>query len=364
MAKLTDKQRKEIIKLYKDGIGPEEIGKLYNIYDTSVNRIVRKAGITPHLRRLTDEENVLIIEKYKSGISSEIIANEFNINGSTVCRLLKRSGVEIRDGKDNKRKYTIDEKWLDNIDSENKSYFLGLMFSDGNVNSKSAAITIALNDVDRDILEKLSVILYGFIKLEKYKTSTNLGLYSKILKERLIKIGCVPNKTFVVKYPDIISKELHKHFIRGLIDGDGCVYIQKDKKRYLIDYTGTIELIDGMIEVIKNELGITDFVKYKRHKDKKDNIWSFRITKPDDVVKFLNWIYEGATLYLNRKYQYYLEILDLHKIRLEKKIYNISEDEKEKIINDIRQNISIKDICEKYNRGVRTIFRIKSELKI
>jgi len=360
--KLSDKQKEEIIELYKNGKGPDEISKLYNIRDNSVSRIVRLAGASPHLRRLTDEENILIIEKYKNGISSEIIASEFNIHGSTVCRLLKRSGVEIREGKDNKRKYNIDEQWLDNIDSEEKAYFLGLMFSDGNVHSKSAAITIALMHSDRDILEKLSIILYGFVKLEKYKKATNLCLYSKNLKERLIEIGCVPNKTFVTKYPDVISIKLHKHFIRGLIDGDGCVYIQKNKKRYLVDYTGTLELINGMEEIIKNELNITNIVKYKRHKNKNDNIWSFRIVKPDDVVKFLDWIYKDTNIYLNRKYEHYLEILSLYQKRLEEKIYWMSDDEKEKIICDIRQNISVKDIAEKYNRGTRTIFRIKNEL--
>ncbi len=88
-----------------------------------------------------------------------------------------------------KGKYNIDEKWLDEIDTQDKAYFLGLMFSDGNVNSKSNGITLALMHSDKEILEKLSIILYGFIKLEKYKDATNLCLYSKVLKERLIENG-------------------------------------------------------------------------------------------------------------------------------------------------------------------------------
>jgi intein-encoded DNA endonuclease-like protein len=45
----------------------------------------------------------------------------------------------------------------------------------------------------------------------------------------LEKWGCVENKTFKLNFPDFISEELIPHFIRGYFDGDGSVFLHKQK---------------------------------------------------------------------------------------------------------------------------------------
>lgn len=59
------------------------------------------------------------------------------------------------------------------------------------------------------------------------------------MKTDLIRLGCVPNKSLILKFPseNIFSNpELIRHFIRGYFDGDGSVFISREKhwrnKRY------------------------------------------------------------------------------------------------------------------------------------
>lgn len=45
----------------------------------------------------------------------------------------------------------------------------------------------------------------------------------------LEKWGCIENKTFKLKFPEFLSEELVPHFIRGYFDGDGSVFIHRQK---------------------------------------------------------------------------------------------------------------------------------------
>ena len=59
-----------------------------------------------------------------------------------------------------------------------------------------------------------------------------LEICSPEIGEKLISYGCVPRKSNILKFPDISifkSKNLIRHFIRGYFDGDGSVFISKEK---------------------------------------------------------------------------------------------------------------------------------------
>ena len=110
---------------------------------------------------------------------------------------------------------------------------------------------------------------------------------NKHFYKRLVSLGCRPRKTFTAKFPAWIQPALVKHFIRGLIDGDGCIYIRKDGITN-VEFTGTIEIIHSIFRIIQDELNISKPYLYKRHKDREDNIFSFKITNFKDNKKFLD----------------------------------------------------------------------------
>ena len=59
---------------------------------------------------------------------------------------------------------------------------------------------------------------------------------------------------------------------------------------------------------IQNILGI-DFHLQKEHCNN-DVIYTMRISNQKDCINFLNYIYKDATIYLDRKYNLYLEYLN------------------------------------------------------
>lgn len=79
------------------------------------------------------------MELYNSGLSTVKIGKMFGKHYSTVRNILINNGVKLRSNKINSRKYTINENYFKNIDTEEKAYWLGFIYADGyisNVGSK------------------------------------------------------------------------------------------------------------------------------------------------------------------------------------------------------------------------------------
>ena len=101
------------------------------------------------MRKLSEQQKLDIIEKYKSGgHSHRTLGKEYGVDRSTIQDLLKRRGVKSMN---TSRKYTINEHYFDVIDTEEKAYWLGFLYADGNNNEVDGVVTMGL--IDKEILE-------------------------------------------------------------------------------------------------------------------------------------------------------------------------------------------------------------------
>ncbi len=315
------------------------------------------------MKILNDDEIKEIIKLYKSGISSEKIAKQFDCNGTTICRKLKKNGIKIRPSTENKRKYKINLQFIDNITTEEQAYFLGFMWADGNVHKNLRECKLALAEKDREILEKFSDIIYGFDNIKTYindegKFYCVLGIYSIEFVQKLVNLGCTPNKTFTTTFPDWLSPNLYPHFIRGVNDGDGCIYIRK--KRALIDITGTPELLISIAEIFKKNFNNPIICFYKRHKDRKNNNISFRINAMEPVKEILDWLYKDSKIKLLRKYKKYLNVVELFEEY--SKIY-YTRDEKQQMVDLHDLGVSINKIGKLLNINDGVVYKIIQKKK-
>ena len=149
-----------IVEMYKSGKSYKEISVDTGISASQIGRIVRSSGVSIRSNKTSSSDEELILEKYSQGVSSEKIAEELGINPSTVCRILNKNKIEIKGAKHYNRKFELDEHILDIIDTEEKAYFLGFMYSDGYVSSKGY-IRIVIHKKDIDILKKFVKMFYG-----------------------------------------------------------------------------------------------------------------------------------------------------------------------------------------------------------
>lgn len=302
MKRLSKDQINQIIELYQKGKSPSEIGDIYGIFNNSVTRILRKNGIARNqLIKISEEESKEIISLYTQGYSSELIAIQIDRDPATVCRVLRRHGAQIRPATENKRKYKINDTFFENIDSEEKAYFLGILYADGNVSKRGSQIKISLKD--EDLVRQLSKIIYNFEKIYKEDrvvegrkyTYYSLSIYSQKIKNDLSKLGCVPAKTFSIRLPSFIKEsDLCPHFIRGYFDGDGCISIDCEE-RTKIDITSNHEFVKDLISFFKEKLNIDCYFGTRK------NSACLQFSAQQDVDKFVDYIYNDASIFLQRK---------------------------------------------------------------
>jgi len=75
-----------------------------------------------------------------------------------ITKILKDNNISINYERRN-HKYVYNEDFFQKIDTEEKAYILGLLFADGSVHNKRNVVKLQLQDVDKEILEKISSCL-------------------------------------------------------------------------------------------------------------------------------------------------------------------------------------------------------------
>lgn len=206
------------------------------------------------------------------------------------------------------RKNNFDQSYFDVIDTEDKAYFLGLLFADGNVYMKRNRVQITLANEDIYILHKFSEFIKSSAKLYlDREIYSKLILDSKLLCQALIKLGCIERKSLTLKFPseEQVPKHLLHHFVRGYFDGDG--HISKDKRLVKPYYHINITSSEGFIQSLRDELvenGIVPGGTYKRYKDKEVSAHTIMV-KSKSAKVFLDYLYKDATIFLTRKHKLY-----------------------------------------------------------
>lgn len=205
--------------------------------------------------------------------------------------------------------YTYDNTFFEKIDTEEKAYILGFIYADGNVNDPSKdkhyRVKIKLKADDFGLLEKIKdAIKYtGPVKIYNQKNGkgvSELRICSKIMHSQLVSHGVVPRKTFVIKYPPI-DESLDRHFIRGFFDGDGSIYLRKNRPNgFRVDIQcASYDFLESIVTKIKENTDVDGKINngrpplFKYNKDK------------NSAMKILEWLYKDSKIFLDRKYNLY-----------------------------------------------------------
>lgn len=260
------------------------------------------------------ERNKQIVEEYINTPNHlknlTNLANKFGLKqGRTVSKILKDAGIEIYNTSHHTK---VDETVFDVIDTEEKAYWLGFMYADGCVYSKEKRIELSLQGLDTEHLEKFATFLKSTDpKLVKVYKNYKQGKYDRCrvsvrsshMWEALNNKGCVPNKSLTLTFPskDMVPSNLLRHFIRGYVDGDGCICVTKPEKIEL-NVLGTKEFLQGVLDFLPLN---KQYPIYKRNNIHLFNLWC------ETAKRVIRYLYENSTIYLTRKYEHYLQICRL-----------------------------------------------------
>lgn len=310
---------KEIIDLieplYNEVGSAEKVGKILNICSSSVLKRLKKKGYTfKHGVKTISYKEAL--EKFKeSNLSVTQFCKQNHLSMKWFLIYLNKHGVFV-ENKQNIVKFN--EHIFDSIDTEEKSYWLGFIYADGFIsslkeNSKSNyqfELSLSANDVSH--LDKFNVFMEHITNNVHINNVTCNGkickrcrwsVRNKHLWETLNSYGCTPNKSLTLKFPNksvFKSEDLIRHFIRGYFDGDGCLsYADKEHKTIAFSILGTKEFLSSCNKYLNN--------MYIIRKETRKNLYVLGCAgrKKSKAFLFINYLYDNAHIYLDRKFDRY-----------------------------------------------------------
>jgi hypothetical protein len=256
----------------------------------------------PPNKRMTQKKEQAIITMTKQGLSPALIKKELGFKThKTIYDILRKHNISSN-GKSSYN--SVDHNTFENITTEQQAYWLGMLITDGWVqnNNCNNEIGIQLQEQDKYILENLKNLvktnnqIMGPIYHKKYNKSQmyRLTFFSAKIKTTLAKYGIVPRKSFKTFLP-ILPNHLMPHLLRGIIDGDGCIYFKKPK--YVnVQIAGTLKLCQD----IDNYLITKKILKSSTCKNK--TIYVIHWYNYAHALDLLKFIYSNATIYLKRKH--------------------------------------------------------------
>lgn len=198
------------------------------------------------------------------------------------------------------------------IDTQDKAYILGLIYSDGyieKVESKHYAHHITLHRDDLYLLELIQqkFPFYKIVKHSNDKNAYRLLCSNKELCLDLMTNGVYPRKSYENKenlHIPSIPENLISHFIRGYFDGDGSVFKQK-LGNTKIEIGGTsFSLITEIIHLLyNNRITVNLRCKYIGEGLRKQDFYVLYTSSNKVSKQFADFIYKDlGDLYLKRKY--------------------------------------------------------------
>lgn len=261
-------------------------------------------------------------KEYLDGTPAISIIKKYGLPQDSFYKYLSDVGIK-RSMREAHSVYNINQDVFEKVNSEQGAYFLGLLFADGTLSVKKQSVRLKLSYKDLEIIESFKLFLQydGPIKKREYskknknwQDQVGIDIYNKKLNDDLFILGMVPAKSLILKMPNI-PKEYLKDFIRGYYDGDGGIYIYKNKKRFNIQFTSSSEFIESLSKIFKNKFGFAGTIT-SRHNN---NCKTMMIGGEQQIIRLLDWLYSDATIFINRKHQQYLEAKE---IQSKKRKYN------------------------------------------
>jgi hypothetical protein len=203
-----------------------------------------------------------------------------------------------------KREYNYDHKFLD-TDSEFSAYFTGFWVADGHLDKADAMAHISSSDLQ---------IIEAFKQRTRYEKSDRgrqrkdkkrefTLSYAGNVSKQIQKMGYFPGPKSGFEFVPVrfMEEPWFHHFVRGFWDGDGSIGLTKTN--HLTSYA--VNMSKGVLEYILEYLYEHRIVRGGAIFKAKPTLWKLQFGH-FDTVQLCHWMYQGATIKLDRKHQVYL----------------------------------------------------------
>ena len=236
------------------------------------------------------------------------------------------------------------------------AYLLGYILGDGNISvRRDNYYTVNIASKDYTHIRQMACIFGGNIKITKNTkcafTCWSINIVDQAVCHSLLELGIKPRKSTEPSNIDYawIGHNFN-HFIRGLIDSDGCIC--RKKNSLYIEIAGHESYIKQISDMMSDQWGVykndSIFVIAKRGNSK-------------DKLDFYSYLYKDATIWLQRKRDKYDEwIIDTFKELPSFEMYDITIDSEDHVYlcNGVRTHN-----CAEELRLVANIYKEQTWIK-
>lgn len=317
--------REEFYRLHHEqGISQKNIAALYDISIAYVIRLRKEYDIPTNLNTTKDRSGTtkrkVSLEQqttpdeikhlyFDEELSSADIANRFNVSRKTVWKYLKRHGICTRDktqarrvaikkGKISQVLYDIDEEFF-KAWSAQMAWVLGLMVTDGHIAiGPSGMLVPSLASISLPLLENVRRAMKSNHPIKLVNQTLGGTIYKfefcrRRLAEDLVALGVTPKKSLIVQFPTIPASYV-SHFIRGVFDGDGSVFLEPRSKKSplrVFFVSGSRDFIEKLEDTLHRNARLRKQTIYSRPEQ---TSYYFKYGHGDSL-KFFEYVYSGSS---------------------------------------------------------------------
>jgi len=315
----TPEQEQALVELKAAGKTVAQMCQELGFKKATLEEKLSALGLTQNKTiKFSAEDIDNILKLAHSGSTQKEIAARYSISVESLQRHLKKQNLSTK-------KYKVRHDYFETIDTEEKAYFLGLMYADGSNTATQNQIKLKLLAEDSYILTRFAQALtYGVdlppltIEITENSNMRSLQISSPQICSDLTKWGCMQSKSHILEFPTFLNEELMRHFIRGYFDGDGSIFNKirpRTGEHYAaVNFTGNIQFITAMKDLINNLTGSNVNVVEIRE------AFQTTYTSYEAINSIRDYLYTNIddTLKLTRKYNKFPSEVEL----LEKKLTN------------------------------------------
>ena len=257
--------------------------------------------------KISEEKENYIKNNYLTE-STKSILEKLNISKPCLLRYARKHNLKIKSSK----LYDCDENFFENIDTEDKAYWLGFLYADGYVRKRKSGSEMRLKLSIKDIehLEKFNKTINSNNDIKQKGRMVILGISQRKFVQHLLDKGCTNKKTFTIKFPNFLKEDLIRHFIRGYFDGDGSIKFTNKKSPSFNLVCGSFEFLESIKTKISKDCNIRET---KIYPSKNKHFGSVFWNSIPDTISIFFYMYKDSTVYLNRKKDKFLKIIEYSK---------------------------------------------------
>ena len=126
----------------------------------------------------------------------------------------------------------------------------------------------------------------------------------------LAKYGIHQNKTYDVIFPKELDRKYYPGFIAGVISGDGCIDIKKNRNTYILRCTiaGTLDLVQKIREILIKEICFNPEKKISKYESSKC-LYRLELNQTETIALY-NWLQKNGISLMERKNKLIEEFLN------------------------------------------------------